>query len=192
VSVDSLELQLASAQQRLATLQRRASAESAGSKLLPRALKEAENLLEELRVAQEQLTEARRRLSDLQAELTKQYEKYWELFDDMPDAYVVTKLDSSIVEANRAAAELFNVSQRFLTGKPLSVFVCEDRSGFLRMLESVPEHSRRIELSFRLRPRERAPLNVSATIRADGASIRWVVKPVEAKIGADAISSSSV
>lgn len=181
VSVDSLELQLASAQQRLATLQRRASAESADSKLLPRALKEAENLLEQLRVAQEQLVEGRQRLEGMQAELTKQYEKYWELFDEMPDPYVVTKPDSSIVEANRAAAELFNVSQRFLIGKPLSVFVCQDRSGFLKALESMGDHTRPTELPFRLRPRERAPLDVSATVRADGRSIRWVVRPVEAR-----------
>ena len=192
MSVDSLELQLVSAQQRLATLQRRASAESGESKLLPRALKEAENLLEELRVAQEQLVEARHRIEDIQGELTKQYEKYWELFDEMPDAYLVTKADSSIVEANRAAAELFNVSQRFLIGKPLSVFVCQDRSGFLKTLESMSEHTLATELPFRLRPRERAPLNVSATVRADGVSIRWVVRPVEAGAPVAEVDSPTV
>jgi two-component system sensor histidine kinase VicK len=192
VAVDSLELQLASAQQRLATLQRRASADVAESKLLPRALKEAENLLEELRVAQEQLVEARQRLEDVQTELTRQYEKYWDLFDQMPDAYVVTKPDSSILEANCAAAELFNVSQRFLIGKPLSVFVCEDRSGFLKILESTTEHAGPRELSFRFRPRERAPLDVSATIRNDGTSIRWVLRPAEIRASVEEVPSSGV
>jgi PAS domain S-box-containing protein len=191
VSVDALELQLASAQQRLATLQRRASAESAESKLLPRALKEAENLLEQLRVTQEQLLETRARLEEVQGELTKQYEKYWELFDAMPDACVVTKPDSAILEANRAAAELFNVSQRFLIGKPLSVFVCQDRSGFLKVLQSLGEHTGSTELPFRLRPRERAPLDVSATLRVDSGSIRWVVRPVETRASL-AVDSSSV
>jgi two-component system, OmpR family, sensor histidine kinase VicK len=192
VSVDSLELQLASAQQRLATLQRRASAESAESKLLPRALKEAENLLEELRVTQEQLVEARERLDEIQAELTKQYEKYWQLFDEMPDAYVVTKPDSSIVEANRAAAELFNVSQRFLIGKPLSVFVCENRSEFLKSLPALGQQSRPTDIPFRLRPRERAPLDVCATVRAETGSIRWVVRPVEARAAIARLDSSGV
>jgi PAS domain S-box-containing protein len=192
VSVDALALQLASAQQRFATLQRRASAETTESKLLPRALKEAENLLEVLRVAQEQLVEARERLDNVQGELTKQYEKYWELFDAMPDAYVVTKADSSILEANRAAAELFNVSQRFLVGKSLSVFVCQDRSAFLHALQSLAEDTRPMELSFRLRPRERAPFDVSATVRADAGSIRWVVKPIDIKATVEHISSSSV
>ena len=110
----------------------------------------------------------------------------------MPDAYVVTKADSSIVEANRAAAELFNVSQRFLIGKPLSVFVCQDRSGFLKALESLGDQTRPSELTFRLRPRERAPLDVAATIRTDGASIRWIVRPVEARASLQALGSSSV
>jgi two-component system, OmpR family, sensor histidine kinase VicK len=192
VAVDSLELQLASAQQRLAALQRRASAEGTEAKLLPRALKEAENLVEELRVAQEQLVEARQRLEDVQAELTKQYEKYWDLFDEMPDAYVVTKPDSSIVEANRAAAELFNVSQRFLVGKPLSVFVCQDRSGFLKLLASMPEHAGSTEFTFRLRPRERAPVHVSATIRNEGSSIRWVLRPYQIRASVDEAASSGV
>jgi PAS domain S-box-containing protein len=190
VSVDALELQLAAAQQRLSALQRRAAAEAVESKLLPRVLKEAENLLEELRVAQEQLVETRSRMEDMQVELTRQYEKYWELFDAMPDAYLVTKPDSAILEANRAAAELFNVSQRFLIGKQLSVFVCQDRSGFLKVLESLGDRTRATELPFRLRPRERAPLDVSATIRADAGSIRWVVRPVEAGASREVDSSS--
>jgi PAS domain S-box-containing protein len=193
VSVDALELQLASAQQRLATLQRRAAAEPVESKLLPRVLKEADNLLEELRVAQEQLIETRNRMEEVQAELTRQYEKYWELFDAMPDAYVVTKPDSAIIEANRAAAELFNVSQRFLVGKQLSVFVCQDRSGFLKAMESLGEQPRGTELPFRLRPRERAPVDVTATVRVDGGSIRWVVRPVEAPAPREReVNSSSV
>jgi PAS domain S-box-containing protein len=182
MSVDSLELQLASAQQRLVTLQRRAAAEPGQSKLLSRALKEAETLLDELRGAQDQLVEFRRRLEEVQTELAKQCDKYAELFDQVSDAYVVTKLDSSIIEANRAAAELLNLSQRFLIGKPLSVFVCQDRSGFLKLLESMREQTGAAELPFRLRPRERAPLDVFATIRADGGSIRWVLRPVEAYV----------
>jgi PAS domain S-box-containing protein len=182
VSVDSLELQLASAQQRLSTLQRRAAAEPGQSKLLPRALKEAETLLEELRGAQEQLVEFRRRLDEVQTELARQCDKYAELFDEMSDPYLVTKLDSSIIEANRAAAELLNLSQRFLIGKPLSVFVCQDRSGLLNLLESMRDQTSATTLPFRLRPRERAPVDVFATIRADGGSIRWVVRPVEANV----------
>src|SRR5690349_11114421 len=115
ILMDALELQIASALQRYTALQRRATEErSDQSKLFGRALKELEGALEELRVAQEQLIESRNRMEQLQADLTQQYQKYWTLFDLLPQPCIVTRSDSTIVEANKAASELFNVSQRFL------------------------------------------------------------------------------
>jgi hypothetical protein len=52
------------------------------------------------------------------------------------------------------------------------------------------EQTHATELPFRLRPRERAPLDVSASVRADGAAIRWVVRPVEVKASMELDSSS--
>src|SRR5262249_25905896 len=132
MAIDALELQLASALQRYHTLQRRAETQQKDpGALTTRTLAELGTALEEIRVAQEQIVENRRRMESLQAELATQAAKYWELFDEMPDAYVVTRPDTTILEVNRAAAELFNVSQRFLVGKTLSVFICEDRGRFL-------------------------------------------------------------
>ena len=91
MAIDVLEMQLVSAVQRLATLQRRAGTDRDHGKLLERALKELEAALEEVRVAQEQLVENRTRMEQLQVELTKQSERYWELFDEMPQPYVVTR-----------------------------------------------------------------------------------------------------
>jgi len=178
VAIDVLEMQLLSAVQRLATLQRRAATDQDHAKLLERALKELEGALEEVRVAQEQIVENRQRMEQLQVELTKQYQKYWELFDEMPQAYVVTRPDSTITEVNRAAAELFNVSQRFLVGKTLSVFICEDRDRFLSESQRVSREARSQDLAFKLRPRERAPLDVRARVSGDAASLRWVLRPV--------------
>ena len=90
----------------------------------------------------------------------------------MPQAYVVTKGDSTITEANRAGSELFNVSQRFLVGKTLSVFVGEDRVRWLQRVRGVAESSGRLELTFQLRPRERAPLPVQARGAALGHYLR--------------------
>ena len=130
--VDALELQIVSALQRFTRLKQSADnirSESPG--LATRVLTELETALEELRVAQDQLVENRSHLERLQTELTQQCGKYWELFELMPAAYVVTTPDSTITEANKAAAELFNVSQRFLIGKTLGVFVSEDRARIL-------------------------------------------------------------
>jgi PAS domain-containing protein len=180
MAIDVLELQLVSALQRFASLQRRAASDQEHAKLLGRSLQELEGALEEVRVAQEQLVEGRHRLEATQAELLKERERYWQLFDEMPQAYVVTEPSSVITEVNRAAAQLFNVSQRFLVGKAMSVFVCEDRTGFLSAITRLSSDGRSGELSFKLRPRERAPLDVIATVGADRTGLRWVLRPVAA------------
>lgn len=178
MSINSIELQLATALQRFNTLQRRVDADPGqSSTLLSRALHELERALEEVRVAQEQLLENRGRLEEVQAELAQQYEKYWQLFDDMPQPYVVTGADSTIAEANKSAAELLNVSQRFLIGKPLSVFICQDRGRFLEEAARAVTDPAPIELSVKLRPRERAPIDVAVTVSGGGSVLRWVLRP---------------
>ena len=177
MSVDSLELKLASAMQRYQTLQRRAESQKESPALLARSLAELGTALEEIRVAQEQLVESRARMEQLQTELADQCAKYWELFDEMPQPYVVTRADSIIVEVNRAGAELFNVSQRFLVGKAMSVFVCEDRSHFLTEITRIAGERESTALNFKLRPRERAPLSVDAKVRGDAATLRWILTP---------------
>jgi PAS domain-containing protein len=177
MALNSLELQLATAVQRFHALQRGSDDPRASGKMLSRALDELEKAIEELRVAQEQLVDNRTRLEGLQAELTRQYQKYWELFDEMPQPYIVTKPDTTIMEANQASAELLNVSQRFLAGKTLSVFVCEDRTGFLQAAERAAAAAEPTELKLRIRPRERAPMDVTAKIRG-GEALRWVLARV--------------
>ena len=177
MAIDVLELQLASALQRFATLQRRAASDRDQGKLLDRTMQELSSALEELRVAQEQLLESRQRVESAHLELMRERERYWQLFDEMPQAYVVTEPNSIITEVNRAAAQLFNVSQRFLVGKAMSVFVCEDRTRFLADISRLASEARSQELTFKLRPRERAPVDVTATVGADASRLRWVLRP---------------
>ena len=56
----------------------------------------------ELPVAQEQIVENRTRMEQLQEELRRQNERYWQLFDEVPLPYVVTSSPSS---ASRPAAK---------------------------------------------------------------------------------------
>jgi len=180
VSANSFELQLATAMQRFGTLQRRVHADSGeSSNLVARALHELERALEELRVAQEQLVDNRARMEHLHAELAQQYRKYAELFDEMPQPYIVTRGDSTITEANKAAAELLNISPRFLIGKALSVFVSENRAQFLQDCTRIVDLSS-TDLKLRIRPRERAPMDVVATVRGSSESLRWVLRPIGA------------
>lgn len=59
------------------------------------------------------------------AQAERQY--YKELFELAPDGYLVTDARGVIQEGNRAAANLLKVSQEFLVGKPLVIFVAESQ-----------------------------------------------------------------
>jgi PAS domain S-box-containing protein len=171
-----LELQLASAVQRFNNLQRRAEEGRESGSLLNKTLAELGMALEQVRVMHEQLLETRGRVEQLQVELRAQCARYWQLFDAMPDAYVVSKADSTIVEVNQAGAHLFNVSQRFLIGKPMSVFVCEDRAGFVAAAARLASDGGTLELRVKLRPRERAPVSATARVTGDNGELRWVLR----------------
>jgi PAS domain S-box-containing protein len=177
MAIDVLELQLTSALQRFSTLQRNAADGRDHSKLLGRSITELESVLEELRVAQHQLVENRTRVEQMQLELSREREKYWRLFDEMPQAFVITRSDTLITEANRAASELLNVSQRFLIGKTLSVFVCEDRTRFLLDAARIMSEVAPVDMTLKVRPRERAPLLVKAKVTADDSGLRWLLAP---------------
>jgi len=179
MTIDVLELQIVSALQRFSTLQRHVANGGDHPKLLGRSIKELEAVLEELRVAQEQLVDSRLRLEQAQLELSREREKYWLLFDEMPQPYVLTRSDSLITEANRAASDLLNVSQRFLVGKTLSVFVCEDRAQFLVEAARASSETEPREIAFKLRPRERAPLTVTARVSGGDSGLRWILKASE-------------
>jgi PAS domain-containing protein len=176
---DALELRLVSALQRYQTLQRRAEGTRDSTDVLQRCLTELGSALSELRVAQEQIVEYRRQMADLQSDLAAQRAKYWSLVDEIPEAYVVSRSDTTILEVNRAGAELLNVSQRFLVGKALGVFVCEDRAQFLAASAEVTQDGQPASLIVKLRPRERAPIMVDARVKADGDRLQWMLKTVE-------------
>jgi two-component system, OmpR family, sensor histidine kinase VicK len=183
MSLDALELQLASALNRFAALQRRAESPKEPVHVLHKALAELSVALEEVRVAQEQLVEGRSRMEMLQEQVRREAERYWQLFDEIPLPYIVTRADTVIVEANKAGSELLNVSQRFLVGKALSVFVCENRGAFLAQAARLAAEASHSEITIKLRPRERAPLTASARVQGNADGLRWLLQPVHSADG---------
>ncbi len=86
----------------------------------------AEEQLEELRIIGDEL----RRQNE---ELVRARRRYADLFNWVPEAYMLTDAGGVIEEANRCAAELLRYPQRFLPGKPLVIFVAnEERVKFRR------------------------------------------------------------
>lgn len=177
MAVDALELRLVSMIQRFQALQQRAETQRDKGTLLTRALGELGAALEQLRMAQDHIVEQRRQIEALQAQLRDQQAKYWDLFDEIPNPSVVTTPDTTILEVNRAAGELLNVSQRHLVGKTFSVFVCEDRTRILEESRRLTQKEDSTDLQLKLRPRERMPLAVRARVRGDGAHLLWILQP---------------
>lgn len=173
---DPLELRLISALDRYETLRRRASMRAESAPLTERVLAELGTTVQALKAAHEQIVEHRRRVAALQAELEAERAKYSTLFNDVPEAYVIARPDTTILDVNRAGAELFNVSQRFLIGKTLSIFVCEDRPQLLAASMRMAQHGEPQDLKLKIRPRERAPLAIDARAKGDNGNVQWTLR----------------
>jgi PAS domain S-box-containing protein len=182
VRVESLQVQLTNAVHRLSLLKRRAEQLSPEPpKLLHQTLKELELALEQLRVALEELLAQHDELATVRSQLEEERRKYWELFDAAPDVYLVTSADAQIIEANRAAAELLNISQRFLLGKNFAVFVCTERERVLAQARRLAETGGWADWVFSVRPRERAPFDVACRVLASETGerpLRWMIRRI--------------
>ncbi len=182
--IESLQVQLSTAMQRLASLQRRAEHLTPDSpRIIQQTLEQLEFAIQQLRAAQEELESRRGELVTLRHELEVERRKYWDFFDAAPDAYLVTNAEGEIVEANRAAAELLNISQRFLIGKNFTVFVCTERTRLQTQARRLAESGGSADWVFSLRPRERAPFDVACRVLASDSSdrsLRWMVRRIPA------------
>jgi len=182
VRIESLQIQLSTAMQRLASLQRRAEHLAPDSpRIIQQTLEQLEFAIQQLRAAQQELEARRGELSAVRQELEGERRKYWEFFDGAPDAYLVTSPDGEILEANRAAAELLNISQRFLVGKNFTVFVCAERGRVHAQAKRLAEAGGSADWVFSVRPRERAPFEVACRVLASETgehSLRWMIRRV--------------
>jgi PAS domain-containing protein len=97
------------------------------------------------------------------------------LFEEMPLACVETDASGIIFNANRAAATMLNTSVKHL-GARLLMHFAEDRDRFGQLLRGLPSDGSRHHLSLVIRPRERAPIHVDATVipRSPGDTTAWL------------------
>ncbi|MBI2209572.1 MAG: PAS domain-containing protein [Deltaproteobacteria bacterium] len=118
-------------------------------------------------------------------ELFRERQRYADLFNFAPDAYLVTDPEGIIQEANQAAAKLFHCPQEFLRGKPLVVFVTEEEHrAFRTRLASLKTAGVEKVDDWRvtIRPRQSPAFHAIMTVSAkpDPVSrfigIRWLVR----------------
>ncbi|MEM9447319.1 MAG: ATP-binding protein [Cyanobacteria bacterium P01_E01_bin.6] len=135
----TFDQQIQMAQGRLNDIQQRAErAHADRDPLLAEAIAELAISLEELHVASEEINEKNTILLDTRQDLAWERQRYQNLFDFAPDAYIVTDEYGVIQDANQAAESLFNMRHDFLVGKSLPQFIANaDRSFIYRQLEHV-------------------------------------------------------
>jgi PAS domain S-box-containing protein len=190
-SNDAFSRELRSARERIAELQRRAGVGPVpGGGLLPEALAELDVAIEELSVTSQELRSQADELASTRLALEAQRQRYQELFESAPVAYLVTDPLARIGEANRAAARLLGVGQRFLPGKPLAAYVAgSDRWAFRSRVNRLQhgEDGRVADWPLRLRRRGGEIVPVVATVepvhdrQGELAGLRWLLRAPEAE-----------
>jgi PAS domain S-box-containing protein len=148
-------------------------------------LEELRAALEELRVADEELRQQNEELAATHLQLEIERQRYVDLFELAPDAYVSTDLLGIITEANQSAAELFQILHRTLSGRPLAGYIAvEDRSHFRSLLSQKGRGSGRATITLRVQPRRREPVEAEFTystahdFKGDAIGFRWIIRDV--------------
>jgi PAS domain S-box-containing protein len=114
--------------------------------------------------------------------------RYRDLFEFVPEAYVVTNRRGTVLEANGAAAALLGHPEEFIVGKPLGIYVSRTlaRDFHLRIAELSAIWQRQI-IEIRLRPRLGAEFDAELTVvpirGADGelTGLRWLIRDITAR-----------
>ena len=153
--------------------------------LLAESLEELNVTLEELQVAQEELCQLNEELLASRQLVEAERQRYQELFEFAPDGYLITDQHGKILNANRAAADLLNLSQAHLINKVITVFVTEvDRRAFRRELLELQKTEQLSERFVELQPRQNPPFEAALTVTSmrDAAGEllgwRWLIRDV--------------
>jgi len=158
------------------------------NELLPLAVEELRNSLEELHIAEEELRQQNEELVATRQQLELERQRYHDLFEFSPDGYLVTDAKGNIKEANRAAATLLNLSQKYLVGKPLLSFVPqEERQSFLSQLNRLHTIDCFQEWELHLMPRQGVQFEAAITIatirdrQGNAVALRLCVRDITAR-----------
>lgn len=161
------------------------------------ALKELGVATEELQVAIEELQQQNEKLNEALELAATERKRYQDLFHSAPQAYLITTLDGTIKEANRAAAQLIGIPGNFLEGKPLLIYVSEaDRPLYWRELRQRQQYDSFREWQFWLQSRQQLLVRVacSTTVIRDlddnPIGFRWILRDITEEQRLEALTSS--
>lgn len=135
---------------------------------------------EELQVACEELQQQNEELAIARELVEIERQRFQNLFEFAPNAYLVTDPLGVVQEANRAAARLLQVPQQFLFGKPLVSCVQDlERRRFRNILLQLQQAKQVQEYRLHFRSRYSQPFQAITTVLAEAdssgkvISLRW-------------------
>jgi PAS domain S-box-containing protein len=171
---------------RLHTIHRRLSRLADGDASYDAAIiEDLHTALEELRVADEELRQQNEELTGAHLQVEIERQRYQDLFQLAPDAYLVTDLMGIITEANHSAARLLRVDPHFLAGKALASFiVSQDRQNFRSLLNRRDRSQGPQTALFRLKPRQGDDIEIQLTyslasdLEGRPIAVRWILRDV--------------
>lgn len=147
--------------------QRSAELPTAYQEILAEGFKELQTVLEELQVSEEEVRAQSEALIMARHTIEAERQRYQELFEFAPDGYLVTDPTGRIQEANQAIAHMLKVSQEFLVGKPLGVFIEQGGLfGFHVKLDELQQIDKIQNWEVRLRSKVYLPFDVALTVSA--------------------------
>jgi two-component system, sensor histidine kinase PdtaS len=140
---------------------------------------------EELRASQEEVSEQQEALAASRQTLEVERQRYRELFDLAPEAYLVTDLYGAIQEANGLAGTLLHLAPPRLIGKPLAVFIAEkDRPAFRTLLAQLKDEQSARDWEVRVKP-FRSPTfpgalstTLARTLQGELVGLRWLLRDI--------------
>lgn len=168
--------------QRVQSLYQQAGAHVRSDAVLDQAFEELAHALEELQAADQALRRQRDEWLNKQADLELESQRYKDLFEHAPAAYVVTSIDGAIRQANRAALALLDTSDRAIVGRSLAFFVPDGQRRIFRekiaalLPETEPQEWKASMCSWEGAPLE-ARLTVSVLRGASGRplALYWLI-----------------
>jgi len=188
----AISTQIEAVYRRALALRQLAIASPVQQNLLEQALAELHSVLEELQASEEEVGQQHQELISTRNSVEAERQRYFDLFDQAPDGYLVTDARGRIQEANLAIATKLNISQQFLIGKPLLVFIAEaDYSAFYAGLDRLQQTQSIQNWELRLWPRQGAAFDAGITVNSicqrgsDRLQFRWLLRDIsEIKLNA--------
>jgi PAS domain S-box-containing protein len=165
--------------------------------LLPETLEELHNTLAELQRLDEERRAQNQKLISSRQIAEMEHQRYLDLFNFAPGAYLVTDADGTIQEANRAVADLLAVDTDKLVDKSLEGFVAEaDHHTFHTVLNRITQLQQAEEWNLRLQPRAGVPFYTAIKVATvpnphGGLGICWLIHDISGWVEtADALKAS--